>query len=142
MPDWVNDNVAQPNAAIELHDSDLIALSHELAGLILDLRAYVHRSHGIPGTDPGTGWLQPASIILANGRLSGPKPVLPCTIADGEIEAGGQSFRNLIPCPFASEDEAAIDLILASGQTLHIDADQITIVFNGEAEFIEACDGQ
>src|SRR4051812_46747470 len=101
MRDWADDNVAQPNAAIELHDSDLIALSHEPAGLILDLRAYVHRSHGIPGIDPGTGWLQPAAIILANGRLSGSKPGLPCTIAGGEIEAGSHSFGNLVPCPFS-----------------------------------------
>lgn len=138
MRDWLNDNVAQPNAAIALHDSDLIAISHEPPGLILDLRAYVHRSHGIPGT----GWFQPVAILLTNGRIAGPQLVLPCRIADGEIEAGNLSFDNLLPCPFAYEDEAAIDLILATGQTLHIDADEITIMFSGEAEFVGTYEGE
>jgi hypothetical protein len=131
-----HDNSAQRHAAIELHDSDLVALCQEPSALILDLRACVHRSHGTPGTDLGSVWVQPASIILSNARLSAPTPVLPCAIADANVSTDSHAFDNLIPCPFAWESETTVSLTLASGQRLQIDADQLEVAFAGEPEFI------
>jgi hypothetical protein len=134
----MHDNSIQQNAAIELQDSQLMALCLEPSAAILDFRAYVHRSHGTPGIDPGTVWVQPAAFILLNGHLqSAPRPDLPCTIADGDVTADDQLFENMIPCPFVSESEAAVNLTLASGHRLQIDADQLTIEFTGEPEFLE-----
>ncbi len=68
---------------------------------------------------------------------SGPKPDLPCTIADGD-DHGLRYFREHdSPRPFVAESEAAINLTLSSGEWLQIDADQLTIEFTGEPEFIE-----
>jgi hypothetical protein len=57
------------NASIELHDSVLDGIDQRPTALSLRLRAYVHRSNGEPGVDPGTGWCQPATVTLSNGRL-------------------------------------------------------------------------
>ncbi len=141
MQDDIHDNAIQRNAAIELHDSELTALCRETSALVLDLRACVHRSHGTPGTDPGTVWIQPASIILPNGRLLGPKPELPCTIIDGDMTTSHRTYDNMIPCPLASQYETTVNLTLSSGQRTQIEADQLTIAFTGDPEFIEDFDG-
>ena len=44
------------NAAVELHDS-LVVVVDSIAGVVtVRLRAYVHRSNGRPGFDPGSGY--------------------------------------------------------------------------------------
>jgi hypothetical protein len=141
MPGWKHDLSIPPNAAVQLYDSELIAVGLEGASLVLDLRAYVHRSHGIPGTDPGAILLQPAAITLPNGQLLDLGPDLPCTIDEGEISAGDHDFDGLIPCPFSCEDATRVNLTSSSGQTLRIDADQIRILFTGDPEFVGDFDG-
>jgi hypothetical protein len=132
-----HDNLIHPNTAIELYNSELIAICPKPSAVILGLRANVHRSHGIPGIDGGSLWIQPVSITLFNGRLTGSKPGLPYAIAHGDITAGQHAFENLIPCPFGSDHEAAVNLLLSSGEWLQFDADQLTIEFTGDPEFIE-----
>jgi hypothetical protein len=139
MYNRTHDNREQEHAAIEWHDSDLIAITHMPTSLVIDLRAIVHRSHGSPDTDPGTVWLQPVAIILSNARSTGdiPDPPGPGTIADGEIATTQDTYESMIRCPFASNGEACLDLTLASGESLRFDADQLTITFTGEPEFLE-----
>lgn len=142
MSGWKHDLSIPPNAAIQMYDAELIAIGSEGSSLVLDLRACVHRSHGIPGTDPGAILRQPAAIILPKGQLLGPRPDLPCTIDAGEISAGDHDFDGLIPCPFSCEDATRVNLTSSSGQTLRIDADQMTILFTGDPDFIGDFDGQ
>jgi hypothetical protein len=130
-------NDQQEHAAIEWHDSDLIAITDQPPTLILDLRAIVHRSHGDPGTEAGSVWVQSAAVVLTNGRQNGPTPALPRTIADGQVWTDDNDYENVIHCPFTSNGPASLDLALSSGESLRIDADQLTITFTGEPEFLE-----
>src|SRR5690349_21079959 len=70
-------NIDPERASIEWHDSELVAVTGQPAALVLDLRAVVHRSPGEPGADAGTVWVQPAAVVLSNGRRDGPGFALP-----------------------------------------------------------------
>jgi len=131
-----HDHSQQEHAAIEWHDSEITAISRLPNALVLDIRAVVHRSQGNPGTDPGTVWVQPAAVILDNCRLTGPPPALPGNIAAGQVWSD-YDYNSMIRCPFTSNAEASLDLTLSSGERLWLDADQLTITFTGEPEFLE-----
>jgi hypothetical protein len=130
-------NTDPERAAIEWHDSELVALTDQHAALILDLRAVVHRSHGEPGTDAGTVWLQPAAVVLSNGRRDGPRFVLPCDINVGRVETDCYDYGGMIPCPFSSNGRSLLELTLSSGEWLRVEADQLTVTVTGEPEFLE-----
>jgi hypothetical protein len=126
----------ESNASIELHDSDLNGIDQGPTSLSLRLRAYVYRSNGQPGVDPGTGWCQPATVILSNGRLD-TKPIeLPATIYDGDVRIGGDNYY-LIPCPFARDADTSVSIIFSNGDRLRITATGFTVAFSGNPEFVE-----
>jgi hypothetical protein len=135
----LHDTREHEHAAIAWHDSDLIAITRMPTALVIDLRAIVHRSHGSPGTDPGTVWLQPAAMILSDAQPmeDSPDPPGPDTIAYGEIATTEGTYESMIRCPFTSNGEACLELTLASGESLRFDADQLTITFTGEPEFLD-----
>jgi hypothetical protein len=137
MSHCIHDHREQEHAAIEWHDTDLIAITRMPTSLVIDLRAIVHRSHGSPGTDPGTVWLQPAAVILSNAQSMGDTSASPGTIAYGEIATTQDTYESMIRCPFTSNGEACLDLMLLSGDWLRFDADQLTITFTGEPEFLD-----
>lgn len=126
----------ESNASIELHDSDLDGIDQTPTALALRLRAYVHRSNGEPGVDPGTGWCQPAILTLSNGRLETPPIELPATICCGDVRIGDHEYP-LIPCPFARDTRTSISLIFGNGARLQITATGVTVAFSGEPEFVE-----
>ncbi len=84
------------NAAIELHDSEIVAINRDGTTLVLDLKAFVHRSHGVPGFDHGTEWLQSAALTLVNGRWLDPEPESWHPIYDGIVIIGDRVIDNLI----------------------------------------------
>jgi hypothetical protein len=129
--------VRPERTAIEWYDSDILAIIDQPPTLILDLRAIAHRSHGEPGTDAGSVWVQSAAVILDNGRWDGPRPAPPCTIAHGQIEIDHHEYENRIRCPFSSNGRGILDLTLASGESFSIESDQLTVTFTGEPEFLE-----
>jgi hypothetical protein len=49
------------NCSIEIHDSALNSVETQGTLLKLFIQAYIHKSKGVPGVDPGTGWVQSAS---------------------------------------------------------------------------------
>jgi hypothetical protein len=130
------DTREQEHAAIAWVCSDLIAITRMPTSLVLDLRACVLRSHGSPGTDPGSVWLQSAAVILANGQMDATSPALPCSIEYGEIATTEDTYETMIRCPFISNAGACLDLALSSGDWLRFEADQLTITFTGEPEFL------
>lgn len=131
-------NPAGPERAdIEWHDSELLAVSVEAGEILLDLRAIVHRSQGAPGVESGTVWVQPASVVLAQGRHEGMWPPLPCPIADGRVETDGHDYDNLTPCPFRSNGRALLELHLATGDRVRIEAALVTLTFTGAPEYLE-----
>src|SRR5258708_25939873 len=91
------------NSAIELHDSDVAAIRMSGGALhVVFESAYVHRSAGRPGTDAGSGYLQPAEMIFSDAQYS--ESAGPCTgaISDGEISTEVEKFDNMIPLPFSA----------------------------------------
>jgi hypothetical protein len=126
----------ETNAYIELHDSDLDGIDQGPNSLSLCLRAYVHRSNGQPGADPGTGWSQAATVTLSNGRLDTQPIGLPATIYIGDVRIGGDDYY-LIPCPFARDADTSISLVFTNGDRLRITATGFTVAFSGEPEFVE-----
>jgi hypothetical protein len=130
-------NSGVTKAAIELHDSDVDAISSAQHMVTICLRAYVHRSIGTPGTDPGTGWIQPATITISRGEINGAVPELPGTISSGDLKIGNHTICDVVPCDFECEDEVAVDLVFTSGHRLLITGAALTIHLSGEPEFVD-----
>ena len=76
--------------------------------------AYVHKSKGTPGGDPGTGWSQEAKLVLWEATASGSLPPLPNTISEGFLEVGGIRHE-LIPLPFKRKVGAMLYLTFVDG---------------------------
>jgi hypothetical protein len=105
---------------LELHDSriDAVDLSAGNAAVHFS-HAYIHKSKGAPGVDPGTGWSQEALLVLSGVEVSGPIPTLPSTISDGYLEVGGIK-HSLLPLPFTRKVSAKLCLTFADGGRLEI----------------------
>jgi len=111
--------------AIELHDSVIGSLSSEGSDLKLSLNpAYVHRSIGIPGIDPGDGLVQDAIITIRDGSVAGELPEFPTHILDGECLLGSQTIIDLIHLPL--DQEGSVSLVL------HVAPDYRKIVMTGK----------
>lgn len=88
-----------PSRAIEIHDSVLTRISFSEEETRLHLSAYMHQSEGIPGQDPGSGWIQEAVLHLQGAQIKGSFSELPVTFKDGEFWLGHNNLMNLIPVP-------------------------------------------
>jgi hypothetical protein len=75
------------NAAIELHDSQVVAVESATGTIIVWLAAYVHRSDGRPGFDPGSGWSQ--RVALEFGGTEVPAGVRPRTSNPTSLDVSG-----------------------------------------------------
>jgi hypothetical protein len=87
------------NQAIELHDSTIAELSHKENGsaVLVFSSLYIHESVGRPGIDAGTGWFQPAEIVIEDPSSNDYVCAWPCQVLDGKIEMDGAEFANLVP---------------------------------------------
>src|SRR5262249_13132359 len=124
-------------AALELHDSrlDQIALADGTARIHFP-HAYIHKSSGTPGKDPGTGWSQEVQLILDSASYSGALPSLPNTISDGYLEVGGIRHE-LIPLPFSRRGKAILALVFTDGTQLEVNGEQPVVELIGAAKFLE-----
>jgi hypothetical protein len=133
----VTDIGGKLKAALELHDSrlDQIAVV-DGAAIIHFPHAYIHKSVGTPGRDPGTGWSQEAQLILASACQSGILPPLPNTISDGYLEIGGIRHE-LIPLPFRRRGKATLALEFADGTRFEVSGERPVVELLGTAKFLE-----
>jgi hypothetical protein len=124
-------------AALELHDSrvDQIALV-DGAAIIHFPHAYIHKSSGTPGKDPGTGWSQEAQLVLASADTAGILPTLPNTISDGYLEVGAIRHE-LIPLPFRRRGNATLFLVFADGTQFEVTGERPLVELLGAAQFLE-----
>ena len=124
-------------AALELLDSRLDQIDLVYGGAIIHFsHAYIHKSAGTPGKDPGTGWSQEAQLVLASVSGSRVLPVLPNTISDGYLEVGGIRHE-LIPLPFGRRGEATLSLVFVDGSQFEISGERPVIELSGTAKFLE-----
>jgi len=76
----------------------VVAVDSIAGGVTVRLRAYVHRSNGRPGFDPGSGWSQPVDVVFTARVIEERPAELPFTLADGSV-SGGTTFDGFIPLP-------------------------------------------
>jgi microsomal dipeptidase-like Zn-dependent dipeptidase len=60
------------NCSLELHDSRVSSVQSTGGVVTINFEAaYLHRSDGVPGSDEGTGWVQPGYLEFASASLNG-----------------------------------------------------------------------
>ena len=124
-------------AALELLDSRLDQIDLVDGGAIIHFsHAYIHKSAGTPGQDPGAGWSQEAQLVLASVSGSRVLPALPNTISDGYLEVGGIRHE-LIPLPFSRRGKATLSLVFVDGSQLEISGERPVVELSGTAKFLE-----
>jgi hypothetical protein len=120
------------NAAIELHDSTLVAIEPAGSDLVVILSpVYVHESRGTPGVHSGVGFWQDARL-----RLRGASPVvlprnLPVRISDGSLAAGAQRWANVVPVPLDVTADCRLWLQLCDGSGCDLRAVGIAVELFG-----------
>jgi hypothetical protein len=89
-----------PNRAIEIHDSVLAGVSFSQGEAQLDFSSvYIHQSEGVPGSDPGSGWVQRAILRIHDARMEGAFSEFPVDLSGGKIQIGNNFWDNIIPLP-------------------------------------------
>src|SRR4051812_39422815 len=103
------------NAAIELHDSNVKVTECSNGDFRIEFSgAYVHRSEGVPGVDPGTGHIQPAEIVFSSATWNGLSPECVGDISDGWVSVNGE-VSTLIPLPSRNFGLVSAEFAFTSG---------------------------
>jgi hypothetical protein len=130
------------NSAIEIHDSNLAGVESVGRDAVFHLdAAYVHRSEGRPGIDPGSGWLQDIDLVVSGAVIESLPEELPGALADGVLSAGGTAWDNLIPLPLAVSGAVALSMTTSGGELVLVHGSGAEIVPRGEPRFIEPFPG-
>ncbi len=126
------------NSIIELHDSTVAAISRE--GSAIEVRfepAYVHKSTGRPGIDPGTGWTQDARLVISGASLTGTAPDLPCAVLDGDLLLGQERHDNSLPVPLDMAGLIRLRLEFGLGSQLIVTGVGVRLELLGEPCYVE-----
>ena len=125
------------SSGLELHDSRVSRIELvDGAAMIHFSHAYIHKSKGKPGREPGTGWSQEAELVLWEAAASGPLPPLPNTISEGFLEVGGIR-HDLIPLPFKRKVGARLYLLFVDGAQTEIVGNKPVIELLGRPIYLE-----
>jgi hypothetical protein len=125
------------NAALEFHDSEVQLAVGESGELrVVFSAAYMHRSVGLPGVDPGAGYIQPAELVFSGASWVGLSPLCVGPLSDGVLVAGDQSF-SLIPVPFNASGQVSAELVFVSGAVLSVSATSVACSCFGKPRFVE-----
>ena len=126
--------------AIELHDSTVERVERDGDDLVLVLAAYVHRSAGVPGVDPGSGFTQLAEVRVRAGRVTG-LPALPFALASGRLYVAATPHDNCLPAPLVHVGPARLELRGMLGELAVVEGASVRITLVGEAEYVEQFPG-
>jgi hypothetical protein len=129
------------NQAVELHDSVLERVTEASHGIVLRVAAYVHRSSGVPGVDPGTGWSQPAEMTVLAGRVVARTGSPPFSLAGGTLVVEGREIENVLPVPSSHAGPVQVRLEGAEGEQLVIVGEGLQLVVLDEPEYLEEFGG-
>ncbi|MEO7107843.1 MAG: hypothetical protein ABIZ09_15820 [Rhodoferax sp.] len=130
------------NSAIEFHDSDISAV--RLSGSELRLvfnPAYVHRSAGRPGIDPGKGYLQPVEMVFSDAQSSERGGECIGTISSGFVATELVEYANVIPLPIALSGQVWAEITFNSGAVMRVTSTGFACVPTGDARYLEAYEG-
>jgi hypothetical protein len=128
------------NAAVELHDSQVVAVDSIGGAVTVRLVAYVHRSNGRPGIDPGSGWSQRVDLVFSSGVIEERPDEMPFALDDGSI-SGGATFDGFIPLPTSIGGAVCFEARGMCGERLAIRGMGIVAVAAAEGVFVESFPG-
>jgi hypothetical protein len=120
-------------AAIEFHDSHLLAVDREKGAL--DLNAYVHREGSSPGESEG-GY-QRVTLSFQNLAVDGVLGDLPFDIYEEVLLINGVRFRDLLPLPIQIEGSVELTLVSKNAQEMTFRGSDLNLRAAGEYLFIE-----
>lgn len=129
------------NSALEFHDSTVqsLEIADGMVRVIFD-HAYIHRSQGAPGIDPGQGDSQPLELVISDGECS-PLTAECCgVISDGFVKIGAQALT-LLPIPCVLTGDIVVQLDFGSGKSVTITGRSLHGFTTGKASFVETFDG-
>jgi len=127
------------NEAIEFHDSVLKQIDREGDEVRLLFRpAYVHRSSGEPGVDPGTGWSVDVDLILFDAMSLSVIPSLPGNVWEGTLRLNESVFRNIVAIPFEASGSIALRIELMSGDVVEATGTRARLGVIGGYTFVES----
>jgi hypothetical protein len=128
--------------AIEIYDSTLGSVAEDGRHVVIELKpAYIHRSTGTPGVDPGGGWAQDAILRVENGTIDGSVPEVPCDLWEGSLQVGNQRIENIIPLPLDYQGAVTLLLVAQDESRVVIRGSAIFATLVGEPKFIEEFPG-
>lgn len=124
-------------SGLELYDSRVsqIELADGVATIAFS-HAYIHKSKGTPGKDPGTGWSQEVRLVMLEAQTPGPLPSLPNTISEGFLEVGGIRHE-IIPLPFMRKVGARLHLVFVDGATIEVTGKRPFVELLGTPIYLE-----
>jgi hypothetical protein len=126
------------NSSIEIHDSVLNSIETTETRLQLFIEAYIPRSTGEPGVDPGSGWTQNVVVTIDNASSEGNIKDLPSDLADGTLQVKDQTLENIIPIPLNQSGQIRLTLVdQRSGDTVVVRGTHISMKLLGDAKYIE-----
>jgi hypothetical protein len=130
------------NSALEIHDSNLAGI--ELAGpdavLHLDA-AYIHRSEGRPGIDPGSGCVQDIDLVIYGAVVESVPSGLPRALTGGALSVGGTAWDNLIPLPLAVSGAVSLSVATSDGEPVLVRGSGVEVVPRDEPKYMEPFPG-
>src|SRR3954454_19393049 len=86
---------AMKNEALEFHDSVLMRIDRAGDEIHFLFDAYVHRSSGQPGVDPGTALTVDVAVVFFGAESRSTAPNLPASIRDGGLHIDESEFSNV-----------------------------------------------
>ena len=120
---------------LELHDSDLLAVSADASHVRVRLQAYIHRVPAHHG-ESGTGWTQLVELIFEQARVEETIAELPCQLTNGEI-TGALNADNLIALPCKVEGMLQFAVTDSRGRAVRIQAMELLILRLDDPTFVE-----
>jgi hypothetical protein len=138
---------AMSNRMIELHDSEIASVEFDAGTAIITFsHAYIHKSDGVPGVDPGTGWSQRAELRIRKASNPDMPKYLPYRIDNGLLRLGDVEHPNEIPIPLSYDGTLTLNLLVADAEygynEISITGSGVELKLIGEAEYIEVFSGQ
>ena len=126
------------NRAFELHDSSIKLVIPDGVNTTIELEpAYLHESEGIPGSDPGEGYLQNIHIQLSDSHIHSAVLDLPARINEGSILLSGKRCDNIVNLPLIHVGNIEIDIRTEKGEHLNVTAKRVVAVLIGERQHLE-----
>jgi len=126
------------NSLIEIHDSILDAVSEPSGTVALHFSAvYIHKCHGIPGVDAGTGWVQRAKLTITDAVIKSIFTSYPADLLHGYLRLGDDTLENEIPIPLNFKGAIELRLETWNEQAILISGSGAELELIGEPTYVE-----